>query len=174
MRTIAHRFLIILTTVFVGGCSLTLSLDASPIGGVANPSATNLPGVMVTQSRVQTSFTLSGAIGWQDTGVAVKIGDHVTVTYVSGLWTERVGVIVPHDAAARGGYACGRSDCAEFMPDMPQGALIGRIGSQLVGIGDEVTFVAQDTRNLALRMNDGDAGLYDNNGVIMVQIVVEP
>jgi hypothetical protein len=63
-------------------------------------------------------------------------------------------------------------NCVEPVPDFPSGALVGRIDRQILKIGADGRFTANESGVLQLRMNDGDNGLYDNNGVLTVEIVI--
>ena len=165
---------ILLSTIILAlatsGCNLSISLNDSESPPQQSPPVAPIPQYT---SQETTTFGVVATQGWQNTYVLVKEGDRVMVKYVSGQWTQQVNGVALHDAADQGGYICGRSDCVEPYPDFPQGALIGRIGPQLIAIGNKASFTSQYTRYLALRMNDGDAGLYDNGGSVTVSITVE-
>ncbi len=59
------------------------------------------------------------------------------------------------------------------MPDFQTGALIGKIGTHEFKIGNLVEVTAQDSGDIMLRINEGDAELGDNEGEINVMITVE-
>ncbi len=63
-------------------------------------------------------------------------------------------------------------NCIEPVPDFPSGALIGRIDRQTLKVGSSGIFTAVRSGVLQLRMNDADTGLYDNAGVLKVEIVI--
>jgi hypothetical protein len=118
--------------------------------------------------------------GWQDTGISVTRGAIVTIEYVSGLWTGWGGEVPLHDAAGpleTHPYVCAdflpAAQCVEPVPDFQGGALVGRVGRQLLQIGNSLTFVAEGHGRLELRINDGDVGLYDNEGAITAQVTVQ-
>jgi len=160
----------VVLAVGLSGCNMSISFNdtseptTSPAVVTATPSDT---------AAETTTFEVMARQGWQNSHVLVSSGDRLTVKYMSGLWTQQTNVVEAHDAGDQGDYICGRSDCVEPYPDYPQGALIGRVGPQLVAIGDGASFTSQYTRYLALRMNDGDDGLYDNSGSVVVSITVE-
>jgi hypothetical protein len=123
--------------------------------------------------------TVQAARGWQDTGLVLPPDRPVRVTYLAGGWTENQTGWPLHDGAnAAQGYICAAvlpaGQCVEPIPDAPQGMLIGRAGRTLLKIGNDLTFRAETAEPLALRMNDGDDGLYDNAGAITVEVVALP
>jgi len=115
-------------------------------------------------------------MGWQDTGIFVARGDEVSIQYVSGRWTYWLGQVPYLDASGDSGYICANymrsSECVEPAPDFPIGALIGRIGTHLLKIGNALSFASDEEGYLLLRINDGDNGLYDNAGILTVQVTL--
>ncbi|MBK9925608.1 MAG: hypothetical protein IPP66_09980 [Anaerolineales bacterium] len=112
---------------------------------------------------------------WQNTNIFVEKGTTVQVKVLDGEWTEWDGV--RGDNSGNGsGYICAKTmkseNCIEPVPDFPSGALIGRIDRQTLKIGFGGTFTADHSGVLQLRMNDADTGLYDNNGVLTVEVVL--
>jgi hypothetical protein len=65
------------------------------------------------------------------------------------------------------------SGCVEPLPEIPAGALIGKIGNQLFGTGKSESLFVEKTGLRYLRVNDADIGLYDNDGELVVEISVE-
>lgn len=148
----------------------TSSLTVAPLPPSATPSPT------VATSTFQQYADVYANRGWQDTGIFVTYGDRVTIQYISGEWTHWLGRIPYSDASGKYGYVCAdsipASECVEPIPDFPTGALIGRVGNQLLRIGNLLTFTSEGDGYLLLRINDADTGLYDNAGIITVQITV--
>lgn len=143
--------------------------------GSATPTQTASPST-ASQPRLAT-VTVSATQGWQNTGVFINVGDQVTIRYLSGLWTSHSGVFAPFDGIGQpNGYICANlepaSQCVEAVPDAIKGSLVGKVGTELLKIGDYLKFAATQGGSLYLRMNDGDDGLYDNQGSITVQIEV--
>lgn len=71
--------------------------------------------------------------GWQDTGIAIRRGQQVTIEYLSGLWFEDPP---GHWRDASGGpnpWTCSTLQCHEPLRDFPKYALIGRLGNSLTG-----------------------------------------
>ncbi len=163
-----RRFAFLLILLLLAGCNMSYSYSYT--GDSSVPQATSTA-AQIASSAV--TFTVRADIGWQDTHVQIREGDRVTITHVEGQWTQQRGKMPLHDAADLNGFTCGRSDCVEIYPDAPQGALVARVGTQTVLIGNKATFTAVMTRGLSLRINDGDPGLGDNDGAIQVSIVVE-
>ena len=56
------------------------------------------------------------------------------------------------------------------MPFVQRDALIGRAGDHLFLIGDSNTIEVQEGGELQLRINDCDAGLFDNSGSFRIKI----
>jgi hypothetical protein len=114
--------------------------------------------------------------GWQDTGIRIEKGNEITMAVLSGRWTQEKGR-APFNSGEGGGYICANaisySECVEPMPDIPQGALIGKVGNQEFGIGNGNSVTALQTGVLQLRINDGDEGLYDNDGALLLQVIVK-
>jgi hypothetical protein len=161
-----------LITLAVGGIGLIVALAAVVLAAAPHPPTPLQPGV---PRRV----TVQAAQGWQDTGLLLPADRPVRVTYVAGSWTENQHDWPPHDGAnATQDYICAAvlpaAQCVEPIPDAPQGLLIGRAGRALLKIGNDLTFYAETTDPLTLRMNDGDDGLYDNAGAITVEVVALP
>lgn len=137
------------------------------------------PGLTVPDSQFESLGTTSlsaqvdAHLPWQDTGLFIEANNTITAEVISGLWTHQVGV-APYNNGVGGSYTCADyyppNDCVEPMPEVPQGALIGKIGSHLFAIGSGTIVTTQQSGNLYLRMNDGDDGLYDNDGALTVDI----
>jgi hypothetical protein len=111
--------------------------------------------------------------GWQSTHIRIYPGDQVDITVVDGKWTYWKGTQT-YNRGAGGGYVCGKamnpSDCVEPLPDYSTGGLIGRVGKDVFPIGIGTRWKSTEIGELELRINDGDVGLDDNNGVLKVEI----
>lgn len=114
--------------------------------------------------------------GWQNTEIYVDKGHEIIITVLSGRWTQQKGSS-PYNSGEGGGYICTNvtsfSQCVEPLPDFPQGGLVGRIGNQDFWIGNGNSVTALQTGTLQLRINDGDDGLYDNDGMLLIQVVIQ-
>ena len=118
---------------------------------------------------------VQAGLGWQDLGIEIYAGEQVTIEYLAGKWTYWSGTVPPHGATGDGGRCADSqpaSRCAEPIPDFSKGALIGKVGTQWLKIGNGLTFTANDTGTLYMRINDGDAGLYDNEGSVTVRVSI--
>ncbi len=131
-----------------------------------------LLGGQITDSG-QTTATIYADQGWQSTGVQVTPGMKVNIEVTDGKWTHWSGV-QPYNSGEGGGYVCAAampaSQCVEPLPIFPTGSLIGKIGSQTFGIGRNTTLTVEQLGTLWLRINDGDVGLHDNAGELIVDI----
>jgi hypothetical protein len=99
----------------------------------------------------------------------------VQITVVSGQWTHAKDPPY-NNGTGDEGYICANNmpstQCVEPLPSAPQGSLIGRIGSTIFAVGTGRTVTADESGPLSLRMNDGDAGLYDNDGFLVVRVSI--
>lgn|GEM_PF-3190374 len=106
-------------------------------------------------------------LGWQSTGILLASGESIHIQFVSGE-------IRDGDTIIRGpsgvGWACEDRDCCEPMPDVGRDALIGRVGDELFLIGDRNEISVATDGELQLRINDCDAGLFDNSGSLRIKI----
>ncbi len=128
-----------------------------------------------TPTRRTVSFEVFANRRWQNTGVELQPGDKILIEYVSGKWTGWEGTQPMHDANGPGdNYVCANvipaSQCIEPVPDYQTRALVGRVGSQILKVGNRLSTTVTSAGNLELRMNDGDDGLDDNAGSIIVRI----
>ena len=114
---------------------------------------------------------------WQNTKIPIQKNDKVSIQYLSGKWTYWKGNIPYADAAGVMRYTCAKqmqsSQCVEPIPSYWVGGLIGKVGNQLLEIGNSMTFTARGKGTLYLRINDGDEGLFDNAGSVRVKITIE-
>ena len=105
--------------------------------------------------------------GWQNTGILMESGETIHFQFLNGEIRDGEAVIRGPSGI---GWACGKSDCCEPMPDVERDALIGRVGDQLFAIGDMSEITISANGELQLRINDCDAGLFDNSGSFRVKI----
>lgn len=140
--------LIALASALIAGLACSISLDLGSSGENE---------VVIVNARE----------GWQKTGIVIKAGDVLTITYVSGMWSPWPGG--EYDALGSGGDP--RCRC-NVMEGISHAALIGRIGDQepfLVGL--EYRVVVGEGGELYLGINDID--LNDNAGELRVEVEVE-
>lgn len=154
--------------------TLTPTITPSP-----TPEITEPPTPVVVKTEV------SAKLGWQSTRMEFEAGTTVGFEVVAGEWTTLVGSSYPYTNGSgfylreQDEYICTRdpkrTDCAAYpMPDKPLGGLIGRVGGESFYIGpSRSAFLIRDSGILELRINDEDAGLGDNDGILTVQITVE-
>ena len=156
-RIVAHSLITGLSVAVILGCTFSAS-TASPTSHTA-PS-TSTPIIFMVDARE----------GWQAI-TTVLADDRVTIRYVSNQWSywpEGAGF---HDAAGSG-YTCCHEECVEPLPCEPSGALIARLNDEIFSIGNDTTFTAEHTGSLSLRINDPDDALYDNEGHVKVEVII--
>lgn len=107
---------------------------------------------------------------WQATGVAVRAGEQVTITYVGGQWRTN-----PQDDwhGADGGssYPCSWGGCVASISGLSKGSLIGRIGNGApFAIGYRTRQIAPERGTLFVRSNDLTEGLMDNAGRLTIRV----
>jgi hypothetical protein len=126
--------------------------------------------VLVTEivpTPASVPFEVDAGSAWQETGIILDANNTLRITLVSALYKDQTTLL---EDGFGSGYVCGRADCCEPMPDESRSALIGRVGDEKFLIGNGGNFVLKSGGMLALRINDCDAGLYDNSGTLKVQI----
>jgi hypothetical protein len=133
---------------------------------------------IVPLENITVAVRVAANQGWQDTGMFLERGRQFSVTYVSGLWTIQQGVVATSDAAGippnpPSYLYC---NCGEPVPGFSTQAMIGRVGDGSghapLQIGDAFAGISYDNDFLQLRINDADAQLGDNFGVITVNVTV--
>jgi len=130
-----------------------------------SPSPTSAPYLLTT-------FKVLAAKGWQDTGVQVNAGDILEISYVSGLWTGKIGLNDYSDP--EGGHPSQDYFCNSMSHEETGfNALIGKIryGKPFL-VGRHFLGTANISGTLYLRMNDCDEWLEDNEGSVVVTIQI--
>ena len=122
------------------------------------------PAVPLTEPVIK---DVSAERGWQNTGILLGSGGRLHIQFMSG--EIRDGEVVIRGPSGIG-WACGESNCCEPMPGIERDALIGRVGDHRFAIGDRSEITLSASGELQLRINDCDAGLFDNSGSFQVQI----
>ena len=114
------------------------------------------------------STRVSARRGWQGADVLVKRGDKVQMR-ARGTW-----LYTPGEYHGPQGHE--RYRASEFypLPDVPGGALIGRIGEdgEPFYVGDSLDFRARRAGRLFLRIDDDI--LSDNEGHVTVEVTIKP
>lgn len=125
------------------------------------------------QSPPSGTALVDARLGWQSTGLTVQAGTPLRFVVTSGLWTYWLGGS-PMQPGTGDDYICAQimppDTCIEPMPFERKGALIGRVGTRLFGVGQARDYVAEESGLIELRMNDPDSALHDNAGVLTVAI----
>ena len=110
---------------------------------------------------------ISADLGWQNTGILLKSGEMINIQFMSGEIRDGETIL---RGLSGSGYICGASTCCEPIPEVQRAALIGRVRDHLFLIGDKSAIEVRETGELQLRINDCDAGLYDNSGSFKIRI----
>ncbi len=171
--------------VTVGGIFLVIAVTVSGIFLLLNTrmiqNFSAVPGdadIFVSADLVSLRATVvvDAKEGWQTTNILVEKGTSIKINVIDGEWTEWKGER-PYNTGEGSNYICARTmkpeRCVEPLPDYPSGALIGKLDSQILRIGEDASFKAEHSGTLLLRINDPDVGLYDNDGTLIVEVVIE-
>ncbi len=148
-------------------CSLTLSTDAAqpPVQlSLPTPAPTAVP---FTPNGPALDVTVSAAQGWQATGTFLEAGQKLKIEEVTGKITDLKVTLTNGDGY---NYVCGHANCCEPLPTARRDALLGRVGDTVFLIGNGGVFTVVASGELALRINDCDEGLYDNDGQLTVRL----
>ena len=155
-------------------CSITISPLSTPAPVTVVVPVTQVVPVTSVPSASVYQVQVFANRGWQDTGIAVNKGQQVTIEYVSGLWFEDPP---GHWHDASGGpnpWTCTAPECHEPLHDFPKYALIGRLGGNILRIGNRLDFVAEVSGMLQLRPNYGDVDIPIHNpqGAVTVKVTI--
>jgi len=138
-------------------------------------SESEMPLVSAELTELRAKVRVDAREAWQNTNLFVEKGSIVQLKVVGGKWTEWKGMR-GYNLGAGSDYICAKTmkaeSCVEPVPDFPSGALIGRIDRQILKIGSSGKFTAAQSGVLQLRMNDGDTGIHDNDGLLTVEVVL--
>jgi hypothetical protein len=112
---------------------------------------------------------------WQDTGVEIKQGETITIQYVSGEWSPFSGYYTEGQGCTDPNVCTQDLSVLESFPDNIvsgiHATLIARINQgPIIVVGNEVTFEAENTGSLMLRMNDKNTS--DNSGSLIVSVKI--
>lgn len=125
--------------------------------------------------KLRAVVKVNGREAWQSTKIFVEKGKTIQISVLEGEWTEWKNNRA-YNSGAGSNYICSQSmnleNCVEPIPDFPSGALIGRIDRQVLNIGTDGKFLVEQSGILQLRINDADIGLHDNDGELIVEIII--
>ena len=161
------------TTVIIAAASIAVASIVC-IGMVTSAIIAKLPGAStVTQQEVEVYANKD----WQDTGMEIGVGETITIQYVSGAWSPFSGYYTDGQGCTDPNVCTqDLSILADFPDNIVSGVhatLIARVNqSQIVVVGNEITFEAKSTGSLMLRMNDKNSS--DNSGSLIVFVKVKP
>jgi hypothetical protein len=117
-------------------------------------------------------FDVRSTQSWQDTGIKVQPDDRIHILQVGGGWTNQKDTYALFDANGNSQAALSEES---LLPSLKIGTLVGRVGEgegQSFNVDRWGIIPANAQGNLYLAMNDDYYG--DNNGLITVEIFVEP
>lgn len=135
-----------------------------------------VPPVIITATPVVFTSTtqVDSRFEWQNTGIFIPAGKTVDIQVIAGEWTYWAGTIPYSPGTGNSTYICANAtspnNCAEPIPSVSTGYLIGRIGGDLFPIGNRMSRQANQSGQLELRIND--ITFNDNDGILTVQITI--
>ena len=113
-------------------------------------------------------------LGWQSTGLTVDRGDSLQIRVTSGEWSDGESEATPNPGIGESWLICAEMQAAELclepLPTFAKGALVGMVGGHVFAIGEGSTVSPEDSGELRLRINDEDAALENNFGVLTIEI----
>jgi len=115
---------------------------------------------------------VAATVGWQQTALTLQPGDQFTIVYTGGTWTVDTRSL-PY--AGPNGYSLavdsGIHAGCKVNTDAPYAMLLGQVGGGAIfSVGLGGTFASDASGTLALRINDRDECLGDNDGSIGVVV----
>lgn len=165
MRISFKMVSLLLALVLVTAAITVLIMQMIGHRSVSNPVRDLLkPAVPLVEPVIADIFA---ARGWQPTGILLEAGETIHFQFLSGEIRDGSFVI---NGLTGAGWSCGEASCCEPIPDVDRDMLIGRIGDATFAIGDRNEIAVPASGELQLRINDCDAGLYDNSGQLTIQI----
>lgn len=139
----------------------------------ATPTSTQSPATPTPPAPTATPVPIGELVAveadrpWQDTGMVVRKGEKVQITYVSGQWRGAPDAAWNDGARGETPYSRG------LMPTVGGGSLIAKVNDGTpVCVGKEVSFVSEYSGILYLCMNDCSGCFGDNSGTLIVQIEI--
>jgi hypothetical protein len=134
------------------------------------------PTILPTRS-VAVERVINAVDGLVPMGITVSQGSTIHIEVIGGEWTTSLGN-QPYSTGDGVAEVCAdirtERDCAEPIASTPTDALVGKVGvnGEPFFIGSERTIVVEEGGELFLGMNDIGVGLTDNDGYLMVRIVI--
>jgi hypothetical protein len=150
------------STVTTRPPSTTTELTAAPTM-VPPTTATTLP---------TWTTSVNSTMGWNYTPILVRSGDLFRISYLSGSWSvDRVNLPYVGPEGYSSSTDAGIYKGCKFDGSQPYGRLLAAVSGVEVAVAGGGDFRAPATGTVALRINDVDACLVDNDGSIRVQVV---
>src|SRR5215216_1085479 len=112
---------------------------------------------------------------WQDTGIKLRQGETITIQYVSGEWSPFSGYYTDGQGCTDPNVCTQDLAVLQSFPDNIvsgiHATLIARINQgPIIVVGNEITFEAENTGSLLLRMNDKSTS--DNSGSLIFSVKI--
>lgn len=149
---------------------LLLGLFCLLIGLLCSSLGTGLSGGTLLGGRTR-EVTVVANQPWQTTGIRVRRGQVVSITYLDGTWAVLGGARSAQMRADAAGFESEVRAAGLPLASAPVGALLGRIGDGMPFlVGREVRFQSREDGRLQLRINDQFLG--DNVGAVQVRVQV--
>jgi hypothetical protein len=112
-------------------------------------------------------YEISASHSWQGTNIRLRSGETFQIQFISGEIQDGEAIIRGPSGA---GWACEATDCCEPMPFEQRDALIGRVSDKFFVVRDQNEITSPADGELQLRINDCNAGLFDNSGSFKIRI----
>lgn len=163
--------------LLVGAVVVLVALKTAPPNAALRSTPPTPTASLPPLHQHQSGFAEVSALDyWQETAFSIRPGDHIVITYVSGLWSYAPSQPLsdangpPEQFICTQHFSVAQCSGPYGVPDAVQGSLVGRIGTQLLKVGDHLDVVAEQAGPLELAINDGYNA--DNRGSIVVKIAV--
>jgi hypothetical protein len=142
------------------------------LGMVTSAIIAKLPG---SPTVIQHEVEVYASEEWQATGVEIRQGETITIQYVSGEWSPFAGYSTDGQGCTDPNVCTQDLSVLQSFPDnLVSGihaTLIARINQgPIFVVGNEITFQAENTGELMLRMNDKSTS--DNSGSLVVSVKI--
>ena len=117
------------------------------------------------------TINVNASNGWKGTGIEVREGDILRMDWYAGTWRGDVGMTnCPKHGPAGPTCDAYTAPAGYPLPGVVEDSLIGKIGSDVFFVGEQIRKIAKTSGILHLTIND--TGHHDNDGVITMRASV--
>lgn len=166
--------LLLIILVFLSGCSPSDTPEIIYNTELPSDSGSDWDPRNIITQRIESIIKVSGMTGWQSTNIVVSPGQSVQINYLEGQWAGRVGYEPELPDIWTDAWGTDQEIYYDEIGISSNfGGLIAKIGDSLpFYVGGDYQFTSDSSGILYLRMHESDGGFNDNEGSIVVSIII--